>query len=435
MLIINIIKIYLNFKKIQISMKKIYLIDWSSFIYRMFFALPEFSTTSWEVVNAVFGIAKLFLNQFVKENPDYIIFVKDAKWENFRHQIYKDYKATRDKMPDNLKSQMSLIDKLLLSLNIKSIEKPWFEADDIIWTLATLLWQNNDFEVFILSWDKDLFSLTTKNVKIYDTQKQKIYDDIEAQKKFEIPSKYIIDYLSIVWDMSDNIPWIPWFWPRKAISLINTYWSLEEIYNHIDDRDFIITKKNLDILKENKEIAFLSKKLATIDKNVNLKNFFLEDYKFSKNNLLNDNSKEFFTKYEFYSLYKEEKKLKTWDELNLNVNLITNDLDLEKLFDKIKLFKEIVLDTETTSLQVMQANLVWVSIFLDEKNIYYINFWHIWDKVSNKWLKDFFTNLFLLDIKIIWHNLKYDLEIIQNFLNKNEENIFLEDKLQMWFWF
>ncbi|MBW7954918.1 hypothetical protein H3C61_03835 [Candidatus Gracilibacteria bacterium] len=416
-------------------MKKIYLIDGSSFIYRMFFALPEFSTTSGEVVNAVFGIAKLFLNQFVKENPDYIIFVKDAKGENFRHQIYKDYKATRDKMPDNLKSQMSLIDKLLLSLNIKSIEKPGFEADDIIGTLATLLGQNNDFEVFILSGDKDLFSLTTKNVKIYDTQKQKIYDDIEAQKKFEIPSKYIIDYLSIVGDMSDNIPGIPGFGPRKAISLINTYGSLEEIYNHIDDRDFIITKKNLDILKENKEIAFLSKKLATIDKNVNLKNFFLEDYKFSKNNLLNDNSKEFFTKYEFYSLYKEEKKLKTWDELNLNVNLITNDLDLEKLFDKIKLFKEIVLDTETTSLQVMQANLVGVSIFLDEKNIYYINFGHIGDKVSNKGLKDFFTNLFLLDIKIIGHNLKYDLEIIQNFLNKNEENIFLEDKLQMGFGF
>lgn len=416
-------------------MKKIYLIDWSSFIYRMFFALPEFSTTSWEVVNAVFWIAKLFLNQFIKENPDYIIFVKDAKWENFRHQIYKDYKATRDKMPDNLKSQMSLIDELLLSLDIKSIEIPWFEADDIIGTLATLLWQNNDFEVFILSWDKDLFSLTTKNVKIYDTQKQKIYDDTEAQKKFEIPSKYIIDYLSIVWDTSDNIPWIPWFWPKKAISLINTYWSLEKIYDHIEDKDFIITKKNLEILKENKEIAFLSKKLATIDKNVDLENFYLEDYKFYKDKLLNENSKKFFIKYEFSSLYKEEKKLKTWDELNLNVNLITNDLDLDKLFDKIKLFKEIVLDTETTSLQVMQANLVWVSIFLDEKNIYYINFWHNWDKVSKNSLKDFFNKLFLLDIKIIWHNLKYDLEIIQNFLNKNEENIFLEDKLQMWLWF
>ncbi len=413
-------------------MKKIYLIDWNSFIYRMFFALPEFSTSSWEVVNAVFWIAKLFLNQFTKENPDYLLFIKDAKWENFRHQIYKDYKATRDKMPDNLKSQISLIEELLKNLNCKIIEIPWYEADDVIWTLATSLWQNNDFEIFILSWDKDLFSLTTKNVKIYDTQKQKIYDDIEAQKKFEVPAKNIIDYLSIVWDTSDNIPWIPGFWPKKAISLINTYWSLEEIYNHIDDSDFIITKKNLDILKENKEIAFLSKKLATIIKNVDLENFYLEDYRFYKDELLNENSKNFFTKYEFYSLYKEDKKLKTWDELNLQVNLITSNLDLEKLFDKIKSFDKIVLDTETTSLEIMQAKLVWVSIFLDEKNIYYINFWHIWDKVSKNNLKDFFNKLFLLDITIIGHNLKYDLEIIQNFLLKEDENIFLEDKLQMW---
>ena len=324
-------------------MKKIYLIDWNSFIYRMFFALPEFATKDGKIVNAVFWMAKFFVGQLVKENPDYLVFIKDAKWDNFRHQIYADYKATRDRMPDNLRSQISLIEEMITKMWIEIIEIPWYEADDVIWTLATQLWNDKNNDVYILSWDKDLYSLTKENVKIYDTMKQKIYDYELAKTKFEVNPEYIIDYLAIVWDTSDNIPGVAGFWPKKAVDLINTYWTVESIFEHIDDEDFILSGKTLEKLRESREIAFLSKKLATIDLNVELNSFLLENFIFKKDGILNGEVIELFRSLEFNSLSPEEKKdLKTWDDLWLKVQTITDKSGLDKLSEIIKKYdKEI----------------------------------------------------------------------------------------------
>ena len=126
---------------------------------------------------------------------------------------------------------------------------------------------------------------------------------------------------------------------------------------------------------------------------------------------------------EFNSLLEEwdfAMKMITWKDLNLNVKIIWNDEFLKKIFEEIKKYEKIVLDTETTSLDVMKAKIVWVSFYLDEKNIFYINRLHKWPRVSDLELKKFLKNLFELDILIIWHNLKYDLEVIENFL-KNDE--------------
>jgi len=104
--------------------KKIYLIDGNSFIYRMFFALPEFSTKDGKIVNAVFGMAKFFVGQLRKENPEYLIFIKDARGENFRHKLYTEYKATRDRMPDNLRAQIADIEKMIGLMGIDIVEIP-----------------------------------------------------------------------------------------------------------------------------------------------------------------------------------------------------------------------------------------------------------------------------------------------------------------------
>ena len=113
-------------------MKKLYLIDGNSFIYRMFFALPEFSTSNGKVVNATFGIAKFFMWQLRNENPDYVLFIRDAKGKNFRHDLYADYKATRDRMPDSLRAQVEDIQIMVEKMGFQSIEIPWYEADDVI---------------------------------------------------------------------------------------------------------------------------------------------------------------------------------------------------------------------------------------------------------------------------------------------------------------
>jgi DNA polymerase-1 len=431
--------------------KKIYLIDWNSFIYRMFFALPEFSTKDWKIVNAIFGMAKFFVNSLVKQNPDYLIFVKDAKWPNFRHKIYTDYKATRDRMPDNLRTQISDIEKMINMMWVDIIEMSWYEADDVIWTLANNLWKDKNNQIFILSWDKDLYSLITENIFVYDTMKWKIFNQQKTEEKFWVKPKMIIDYLSIVWDKSDNIPWIEWFWPKKAVDLINQLWSLEQIYIEVskieswektfNDYDKILHSyfkwKTFEKLCISKEDAFLSKKLATIILDINLdeqllidevagdwivnKKFELEDFKFKPNNLINDDIKEYFRSLEFFSLIWEieDIRVKTWYDLWLKVKIITNKEDLDELYKKIKKHNKISLDTETTSLNIVEAELVWISIYIDDNNIFYINRLHKWHSVNDFDLKNFLEKIFNLDILVIWHNIKYDLEILELFMLSN----------------
>lgn len=417
-------------------MKTIYLIDWNNFIYRMFFALPEFKTKDWEIINALFGMAKFFVSTLPNLNPDYIVFIKDAKWENFRHKLYSDYKATRDKMPDNLRTQVPLIEEMIAKMDIPLVEIEGCEADDVIGTLANTLWQDKNTKIEILSWDKDLYSLVSNNIKIYDTMKKKKFWPAETKEKFGVESNMIIDYLAIIWDKSDNIPWIDGFGPQKAVALINNIWWVEEIYALVDKIDSweekpenypkevqtILKWKAYEKLKEGRDNAFLSKELATIKKDIELKDFNLENYKFNKDELSNDDIREFFEKYEFNSLLDWEwiKDQETWKDLNLKVHTIDNDSDLAKLKEACLKEKQITIDTETTDLDIIVADLVWISIYLDDKRIYYINRLHSWPQVSDESLKNFLNTIFNSDLMIVWHNLKYDLEILDTYLNSEQ---------------
>jgi len=160
------------------------------------------------VVNATFGMAKFFTGQLIKEKPDYIVFIKDAKGENFRHKLYSEYKATRDRMPDSLRSQIGDIEEMIARMNIEIIEEPGYEADDVIATLAEKLKRENNNEIYILSGDKDLYALVNEQVKIYDTQKKKIFGPEETFEKFGVKAECVRDYLAICGDSADNIPGI-----------------------------------------------------------------------------------------------------------------------------------------------------------------------------------------------------------------------------------
>ncbi len=440
-------------------MKKIYLIDASSFIYRMFYWLPELVTKSWEYVNSVYGMVRLFLEQLPRENPDFVVFIKDSKWKTFRHEIDENYKATRSKMPDNLRSQIPIIENIISKMWIPIIQVDWYEADDIIASLVKHLtkkesnhllekYKIENVEIDILSWDKDLHSLVSENVKIYDTMKRKRYWPKETLEKFWVEPKMITDYLAIVWDKSDNIVWIESFWPKKAVTLINSIWGIEKIYDVLDSRDFekledetkkIFRWKSLEKLEGNRQNAFLSKKLASLVWDIDLSflswnssaSFDLKDYEFNPKNYLNDEVKNILKDLEFNSfLWQESRKLKKWEDLKLKVKIIWDDLWLEELFRELKNYKEIILDTETTSLNIYKARLVWVSIYLDDENIYYINLMHSWTKVSEENLKKFLKDLFDLDILVVGHNIKYDLEIIEMFLSRNNNCSELETPRQ-----
>jgi len=416
--------------------KKIYLIDGNSFIYRMFFALPEFSTSSGRVVNATFWMAKFFVGQLTKEKPDYLVFIKDAKGNNFRHDLYADYKATRERMPDTLRSQISDIESLISKMNIDIIEIPGYEADDVIGTLSVRLSKESDNEIYILSWDKDLYALIDEQVKVYDTQRKKISGPDETFEKFWVPPSCVRDYLAICWDSSDNIPWIAGIWPKKAVVLLNEFWTLEKIYETIDDIENTYDNISLDsqkILKWKtlekfiiwKELAFLSQKLATLDCDVDLEKFDLDNYSFSPKEIYTQETKDFFRELEFHSLLREEDVTKKkWPDTGKKVQIIWDTQGLKELSQKISSCKlwELVLDTETTSLVSREADIVWVSILLGD-DIFYINRLHHWPSVESDELKSFLKNLMKSDITIIWHNLKYDLQVIETFLLKeNSKN-------------
>lgn len=413
--------------------KKIYLIDWNSFIYRMFFALPEFSTSNGKPVNATFGMAKFFTQQLVKEKPDYIVFIKDAKWDNFRHELYSEYKATREKMPDNLRSQIGDIEEMIRRMNIEIIEEPGFEADDVIATLAEKLKRENDNEIYILSGDKDLYALVDEQVKIYDTQKKKISGPDETYEKFGVPATCVRDYLAICWDSSDNIPWISGIWPKKAQVLLNHFEKLEEVYAAIDALSDIYEELPLEVQKifkgktlekfiEGKDNAFLSQKLATLHENVVLHDFDIHDFEFNPKDLFTQELIDFFKELEFSSLiWDENSEKRSWKDENKKVQIIWDTEGLKELERNIFSQKEIVLDTETTDLDVRKARLVWISILLDENSIFYINFLHNWPQISYEIWKEFIVRLLESDTKIIGHNLKYDIQILENFLAKNQE--------------
>jgi DNA polymerase-1 len=424
--------------------KKIYLIDGNSFIYRMFFALPEFATKDGRIVNATYWMAKFLTSQLTKENPDYVVFIKDAKWKNFRHDLYSEYKATRERMPDSLRSQIGDIEELLHVLEMKVIEIAWYEADDVIWTLASQLWQDENHEIYILSGDKDLYALVNNQVKVYDTQRKKISWLEETFEKFGVPADCVRDYLAICWDTSDNIPGISGIWPKKAQVLLNFFWSLENIYKWIEDIESsfdsfpidvqkLLKGKTLDKFIEGKELAFLSQKLATLDCSMDLSDFDLEDYQFDWFETQSPSLQEFFKEYEFHSLMTESViELKTWKDVWLKVQLIWDLQGLQDLESKISHYKCITFDTETTSLNVREAELVWVSILLDEANIYYINLLHRWACVEYNHVQEFILNLFKQDIEIVWHNLKYDLQVIERFLSKDSVNNTPKEGLWNW---
>jgi DNA polymerase-1 len=323
---------------------------------------------------------------------------------------------------------------MIRMMEVSVIEEPGYEADDVIGTLAIELWKDPDNEVLVLTGDKDLYSLVTDNVKIYDTMKKRISWPKETREKFGIEPNMIIDYLAIVWDTADNIPGIAGFWPKKAVTMINDIWSVEKIYDVLDSWNFeelsddskkIFKWKALEKLTDNRDNAFLSKKLATIcldvpnysgDNSVNL-----EDYKFYPDKFQKSEIIELFKNYEFHSLVPKDQleKPKTWKDLGLTPKIIWDNEQLSDLKNIIKGSPKVVLDTETTGLDAMSADLVWVSIYIDDENMFYINRLHQWPRVSDKKLHNFLDYLLQSDVLIIGHNIKYDLQIIELFLKSS----------------
>lgn len=246
-------------------MKTLYLVDASNMFFRAFFAIPPLTNDKGMPTNALYGFLAMSLKLMRDVKPDYLVYCFDRKEPSFRNELYSEYKAHREEMPDLLVPQIPYLKQLTEHLGIRMLEKPGFEADDIIGTLAEL-GAKNGVHVEIVSGDKDFAQLVRPGISLYDTMKD-LRTDVEGVKsKFGVRPDQIIDYLAMVGDSSDNVPGVRGIGPKGAAKLLEDYGNLDNIYKHIDEIKGATQKK----LIEGKEQAFMSRILVTIVRDVDL---------------------------------------------------------------------------------------------------------------------------------------------------------------------
>lgn len=214
-------------------MKKLVLIDGSSYIYRAFYALPPLTNSKGMPTGAIYGFVRMLLKLLKDLNPDYIAVVFDKSAKTFRQDIDKEYKATRKETPDELKVQIPKVKELIKDMGIEVLEKEGYEADDIIAYLAEKA-KLEGYQVYIITPDKDMLQLVDENVVIYNPVSDKFFDREEVYKKYGVYPHQFVDYQAIVGDNVDNIKGVKGVGPKTAAKLLNEFDSLEGILANLD---------------------------------------------------------------------------------------------------------------------------------------------------------------------------------------------------------
>ncbi len=369
-----------------------YLIDGSGYIFRAYYALPPLSRKSDGLpTGAVSGFCSMLFKLLedarsdeTKNKPTHFAVIFDSARKNFRNEIFKDYKANRSEAPDDLVPQFEYIRKSVDAFNLPSVEQINYEADDLIATYAKKI-INEGAKVTIISSDKDLMQLVSNKVKLFDPMKNKILGEKEVKDKFGVKPEQVIDVQSLAGDSSDNIPGVPGIGIKTAAELITKYDTLENLYKKTHE---ITQKKRKLTLEENKELAFLSKKLVTLKNDVPLKkdlnSFILKPiikkklYNFLREmefNRLLSQVIGFYGDLKNNEISRPEIEKKDKFDLN-NYKTINEKEDFEKLVKSLNQKSVIAVDTETTSLNPLEAEIVGLSISYEKNQAYYIPLKH-----------------------------------------------------------
>ncbi|MCP4706566.1 MAG: DNA polymerase I, partial [candidate division Zixibacteria bacterium] len=284
--------------------KSLFLLDGSAIFYRAYFAFirnPMINSKG-ENTSATYGFVNSVMKIIRDEKPDYIAAVFDTKSPTFRHKMFPEYKSTRAKMPDDLVEQLPRIREAVKALNLVSLEKEGFEADDIIGTYSRL-GEEQGMNVWIVSGDKDMFQLVSDRVKIHNPgNAKKPTEKLDAEgveKKFGVPPHKVIDKLALMGDASDHVPGIPGIGPKTALNLLDEFGSFDNI---LDSANKIKAKGTRKKVEENKDKALISRKLVTIDRNVSMPNS-IESLKIEKPDF--EKAKKLFMELEFRGLLDE----------------------------------------------------------------------------------------------------------------------------------
>lgn len=396
------------------------LLDGTAYLYRAYHALPPLKNEKGENTGAIHGFLKAFNKILEDYNPKYVGLVFDARGKNFRHEIYKEYKANRSPMPAELSEQIPVLYEILKLLGYPPIIIKDVEADDVIGTLSRKFNKINNIKIF--SGDKDFAQLVNKKVMLVNPISLDEMNSIGVKKKYDIDPSQIIDYLALMGDKSDNIPGVSGVGGKTASRLINKYGNIEDIIKNKE----IIPGKVGESIKENIEQLKVSKTLATIKTDLDIK-LDLEDLikasvnkeeliKIYKRLELNSFLKnEFPENYEYIQSKKDSPKI-----IKNNFNILTDRKNFLKILGEIKKKKLFAIDLETTSLNYIDAEIVGMSIALTKKESFYIPIAHennqSYKQLPLKFILENFKDILESDeIKKLGHNLKYDRNVLQNY--------------------
>ncbi len=408
--------------------KPIILVDGSSYLYRAFHALPPLTTSTGQPTGAVRGVASMLRKMINDYDPEYMAVVFDAKGKTFRDELFEQYKANRPPMPDELREQVQPLHDLIRAMGLPLIIEDGVEADDVIGTFARIF-SAEQKPVLISTGDKDMAQLVNDHVTLINTMNNAVYDIDGVREKFGVGPELIIDFLALMGDKVDNIPGVPGVGEKTALALLTGLGSLEKIYDNLDkvaELNFRGAKSMGKKLEEHREQAFLSYELATIKVDCELKEA-LDDLK-----LLTADAEKlagYYRDLEFKGWLNEllegdDPAVEGAPDIESEQSIdrdgyqtVLTEEELDAWLDKLKKAELFAFDTETTSLNYMEADLVGVSFATAPGDAAYVPFGHDYpgapDQLDRALVLDKLKPILEDEqSKKVGQNLKYDMSVL-----------------------
>lgn len=396
---------------------RLFAIDGMAFAFRSYFAIRNLRDSSGRATNAVFGFARVLLKIIREQEPSHLVMVFDAPGKTFRDDLYPEYKAHRDETPEDLIAQFPVIDELVEAFGIPILRIPGVEADDVLGTLGNLA-EKDGVDSVLVSGDKDLLQLVTDCVTVYDPNRGDDgvwYDPEKVKERYGVSPINVIDILGLMGDSSDNVPGVRGIGEKTAIKLLKQYGDMDGLYANLD----ALKGKQKEKVTEDKDVAYLSRELVTIKQDVEF-GYDLEQYR--RKDLDHEKLAAIFEKLEFRTLFQEFSESVAESE-ELDYQLVNTKKALNALVKKLGSVDCFAIDTETTSVDPMRAELVGISVSMEEATGFYIPVAHkagmdlISDRVPNQLPMDEVLDAIrpiLEDASIgkVGHNIKYDYVVL-----------------------
>lgn len=411
--------------------QRLIIIDGNALIHRSFHALPPtLRTKKGVLVNAVYGFTSFLLKALSEFNPEYVVLTLDKKGPTFRHEAYTEYKATRVKAPDELYEQIPLVKEVATAFNIPIFELSGFEADDLIGTICEKTKKEKDLEKIIITGDLDTLQLIDENTKVYTMSRglndSVLYDAQAVYARYNLGPEQIIDYKALRGDVSDNIPGVKGIGEKTASDLIAEFKDLNGVYRAVEENNKNIKPRIIELLKTNQQNAYLSQKLATINKEAPIE-FSLQKITFSSFSL--DKVLKIFSELEFKSLLSKVKTLRektnktdailneklSSKERTTNYELITDEKKFISFLEKLKKQKEFSLSILASDPDPFKSTLIGLAFSWKEGEAFFVKT----NKENLKLLQPILSNP---EIKKTGHNIKQGWRVLKN-NNLNLEGI------------